>query len=67
MSVAKIIEITASSPKSFEDAIQEGLKRTEKTLQNISFAKIEKQYVTIENNKVKEFHVGLKVKFDVRE
>ena len=67
MSVMKIIEINASSPKSFEDAVQEGLKRTEKTVQNISFAKIEKHYVTIENNKIKEFHVGMKVKFAVKE
>ena len=67
MSVMKIIEITASSPKSFEDAIKEGLKRTEKTVQNITFAMIEKQYVTIEDNKVKEYHVGMKVKFAVNE
>jgi flavin-binding protein dodecin len=67
MSVMKIIEINASSPKSFEDAIQEGFKRTEKTLQDISFAKIKKQYVTIEDNKVKEFHVVMKVNFTVHE
>ena len=67
MSVMKTIEISASSPKSFEDAIQEGLKRTEKTIQNISFARIKKQYVTIEDNKVKEYHVCMKVKFAVHE
>ena len=67
MSVMKIIEISASSPKSFEDAIQEGLKRSEKTVQNISFATIEKQYVTIGNNEVKEYHVSMKVKFAVKE
>ncbi len=67
MSIMKVIEISASSPKSFEDAIQEGLKRTEKTLQNISFAKIKKHFITIEDNRVKEFCVTMKVKFTVHE
>jgi flavin-binding protein dodecin len=35
MSVARVTEITSSSPKSFEDAIQTGIDRANKTLQNV--------------------------------
>ena len=35
LSVAKVVEITASSAKSFEDAIQSGIARASKTLEEI--------------------------------
>jgi hypothetical protein len=53
MSVAKIIEISCESPKSFEDAIQSGIARASKTIHNIKGAWVKEQQVIIENNKIR--------------
>ena len=63
MSVAKIIEISAESPKSFEDAIVQGISRASKTVHNIKSAWVKEQHVVIENCKVALFRVDLKVTF----
>jgi flavin-binding protein dodecin len=63
MSVAKIIEISCESPKSFEDAIQDGIARAAKTVHNIKGAWVKDQQVVIENNKVALYRVDLKVTF----
>jgi flavin-binding protein dodecin len=63
MSVAKVTEITASSTKSFEDAIHHGLKRADKTLKNIKSAWIQEQSVEVDNGKVAEYRVNMKVTF----
>ncbi|MGH7556235.1 MAG: dodecin family protein [Gemmatimonadota bacterium] len=63
MAVAKVTEIQASSPKSFEDAIQSGIARAEKTLQNLTGAWIKSQKVVIEKGAITEYRVLLKVTF----
>ena len=63
MSVAKVTEIIAASPKSFEDALQVGVARANKTLQNVKSAWVEGQKVVIENGKIIEYRVFLKVTF----
>ena len=63
MSVAKITEIQSSSPKSFEDALEKGIARAEKTLRNITGAWVKSQKVTIDKGKVTEYRVLLKVTF----
>jgi hypothetical protein len=63
MSVAKIIEIYATSSKSFEDAIQQGIARAAKTVDNISGAWVNEQKVDIENGKISQYRVNLKVTF----
>jgi flavin-binding protein dodecin len=63
MSVAKIIEISAESPNSFEDAIREGIKRASKTIKNIKSAWVEDQSVEVEDDKVVNFRVHMKVTF----
>ena len=63
MSVAKVTEIIAESPKSFEDAIQAGITRANKTLKNLKSAWVKDQKVVIENGKIVEYRVGLKVAF----
>ena len=45
MSVAKVSEISATSTKSFEDAIQQGIARAAKTLRNVRGAWIKEQHV----------------------
>lgn len=63
MSVAKVTEITATSKKSFEDAIQLGISRANKTLKNVKGAWIANQKVDIENGKIISYRVGLKITF----
>ncbi len=63
MSVAKITEITAESPKSFEDAIQEGLRRAGKTLHGIKGAWVKEQKVVWGGESVSAYRVTLKVTF----
>jgi hypothetical protein len=63
MSVAKIIEISCESPKSFEDAIQDGVARASKTIHNIKSAWVKEQSVVIEQNKVTRYRVDLKLTF----
>ena len=63
MSVAKHIEITSESEKSFEDAIREGIKRAGKTVNGIQSAWIKDQQVVVEKNKVTTFRVNMKVTF----
>jgi flavin-binding protein dodecin len=63
MSVAKITEIQSSSSKSFEDAIQNGIARADKTLRNLSGAWVKSQQVVIVKGKITEYRVLLKVTF----
>lgn len=63
MSVAKITELSSESPKSFEDAIQNGIARAAKTLHGIKSAWVKEQHVVIENGKVALYRVDMKVTF----
>lgn len=63
MSVAKIIEISAESQKSFDDAIRQGIERAGQTLKNIQSAWLKEQQVRVENQKVAGYRVILKVTF----
>jgi hypothetical protein len=63
MAVAKVTEIIASSPKSFEDAVQKGVARANKTLKNVRGAWIAEQKVKVEGGKIKEYRVAMRVTF----
>lgn len=64
MSVAKVSEISATSSKSFEDAIQQGLTRAARTLRNIKGAWIKEQHVRCgEGGQVTEYQVNMMVTF----
>jgi flavin-binding protein dodecin len=63
MSVARVTEITASSPKSFDAAMQDGLKRATQTLKNVTAAWIASQEVLLKDGKVVEYRVRMKVTF----
>ena len=63
MSVAKIIELSAESPKSFEDAIQNGIAQASKTIHGLKSAWVKEQHVVIDNAKVALYRVDLKVTF----
>ena len=63
MSVAKVSEISATSPKSFEDAVQQGLARAAKTLRGIQAAWIKEQRVRCDNGRIVEYQVNMMVTF----
>jgi len=63
MSVAKVVEILASSPESFEAAVRAGVERATKTLDDVKGAWVKEQQVVIEDGKITEYRVALKVTF----
>lgn len=63
MAVAKIIEITAQSSESFEDAIRQGVAKAAETVRNIEGAWVKEQKVVVENGNITGFRVDLKVTF----
>jgi flavin-binding protein dodecin len=63
MSVAKVEELSATSQKSFEDAIQQGLSRAATTLRNIRSAWIKEQHVRCDQGRIVEYQVNLMVTF----
>ena len=67
MSVARVTEITSSSPKGFDEAMRVGIARATKTLQNVTGAWIKNQEVVITKGKITEYRVRLKVTFILKE
>jgi flavin-binding protein dodecin len=63
MTVARVTEITAESPKSFEDATRIGIERANKTLENVKGAWIQEQKLKIEGGKITAYRVNMKVTF----
>ncbi len=63
MSVAKNIEITSTSPTSFEDAIRKGIERASRTINNIKGAWVKEQKVAIDNGQVIEYRVMMILTF----
>ena len=67
MSVARVTEINSSSTKSFEDAVEQGIKRANKTLRNVKGAWIRDQKLKVKDGKITEFRVNMKVSFVVED
>ena len=63
MAIARVIEITASSPDSFDDAVRRGIERASSTLKGVEAAWVQEQTVRCEGGKVTEFRVNMKVSF----
>ena len=63
MSVARVSEISATSEKSFEDAMHHGISRANKTLRNVKGAWIKEQQLDIEDGKVTRYRVNMLVTF----
>ncbi len=62
-SVAKVIEITASSANSIEDAVQNGISKADDTLDNIEGAWVQDIKCVVKNGKISEWRVNMKVTF----
>ena len=63
MAVARVTEISSTSPKSFDDAIKAGVDRATKTLRNVRGAWVKEQRVDINDGKITEYQVNLMVTF----
>jgi dodecin len=63
MSVARVVEISSTSEKSFEDAIVQGIARASKTLRQIRSAWVKEQEVTIKDGQIVAYKVNLKATF----
>ncbi|MDO5653857.1 MAG: dodecin family protein [Brachymonas sp.] len=67
MSVAKVIEISASSKTSFEDAINQGIARACDSVNHVRGAWIKEQKVTVDGGKISEYRVNMQVTFVVED
>jgi flavin-binding protein dodecin len=63
MSVARVVEISSTSEKSFEDAVVQGVARASKTLREIRSAWVKEQEVKVKDGKIVAYKVNLKVTF----
>ncbi|MEZ5287434.1 MAG: dodecin family protein [Vicinamibacterales bacterium] len=63
MAIARVTEITAASKKSFDDAVEKGISRANKTLKNVTGAWIQDMKVEVTKGKISEYRVNMKVTF----
>jgi len=63
MSIARTTEISASSEKSFEDAVRKGIKRFSKTINHVEGAWVKEQKIVVKDGDVSEYRVTMKVTF----
>lgn len=63
MSVARITEISSTSPEGFEDAIKQGLARASKTIHGVTSAWVKEQTVDVNDGKIGDYRVNLLVTF----
>jgi flavin-binding protein dodecin len=67
MSIAKVSEITASSTTSFEDALQSGITRAAKTIDNLQSAWIQDHEVEIQDGKITKYKIRMKITFILKD
>ncbi len=67
MSVARVTELSATSPESFEDAVRQGIERATKTLRGVTAAWIKESRVKIENGNITEYQVNMLITFVLEE
>ncbi|MCG8458876.1 MAG: dodecin family protein [Holophagales bacterium] len=63
MSIVRVTEISTASPVSFQDAIEKGIARASQTLRNITGAWVNEEKVVVNDGKITEWRVNLKVSF----
>ncbi|MFW6092617.1 MAG: dodecin family protein [Pseudomonadota bacterium] len=67
MSVAKTIELSADSKSSFEDAIQEGIKRADTSIEHIQRVWVKDQIVLLDEGRIEAYRVHMTVTFKINE
>jgi hypothetical protein len=63
MSVAKVVELTAGSATSFEDAAKNGIEKAAETLRNIQGAWVSEEKLEVKDGQISEFRVTLRITF----
>ena len=63
MSVAKVIELTAASTKSIEDAVEQGIKKADSTLEDIEGVWVQEIKAVVKKGKIAEWRINMKVTF----
>lgn len=67
MTIARVTEVIASSPSGFDDAVRSGIERAARTLENITGAWVQDQKVVVENGKITDYRVTMKITFVLNE
>ncbi|MFP4199822.1 MAG: dodecin family protein [Clostridia bacterium] len=66
MSVVKVVEIIATSEESWEDAVEQGVKKASQTIENITGVEVTATTASVENGEVTEYRATMKIAFVVR-
>lgn len=66
MAVLKVIEVLANSNKSWEDATQQAVAQASKSVKNIRSVYLNEQSATVEDGKMVDFRVNVKITFEVK-
>ena len=67
MSVARVTEISSTSEKSFEDAVQQGIARATKTLRGVRGAWVKEHQVKISNDQIAGYQVNMLITFELED
>lgn len=67
MSIIKVIELMSNSTKSWEDATQQAIDEASKSVKNIRSVYVKDHCVMVENNKIKQYRVTVKLSFEVQD
>jgi flavin-binding protein dodecin len=67
MAVARVTKITASSPKGWQDAVEQGLKRAARTVRGITGLHVVEQKAHVEKGKITEYRVTMEITFILEE
>ena len=67
MTLARVTELSATSDQSFEDAINQGIKRATSTLRNVESAWVKDMNVLVENGNIRGYKVNLAITFVLEE
>lgn len=63
MSIARVTEISATSPNSFDDAVKQGIERANKSLRNVQSAWVKEQTVKVTDGSIEHYRVNMMVTF----
>jgi flavin-binding protein dodecin len=63
MSIARVTEISSTSPTSFDDAVAKGIERANQTLRNVKSAWVKEQTVTVDGGNIAAYQVNMMVTF----
>lgn len=66
MTIIKVIEVIASSDKSFDDAVQQAVNEASKSVKNISSVYVKEMKANVTDNKIVSYGVNAKISFDIK-